>query len=73
MAAVLFRRMVSNFGDQVWPQLPVEVQELCKTMLLNSITVEPVPTVRRKVCDCVAELARNLIGGLPTYSMCDGP
>ncbi|XP_072034276.1 importin-5-like [Amphiura filiformis] len=61
MAAVLFRRLVSNFGEQVWPQLGLEVQEACKAELLAGIQQETVPLVRRKVCDCVAELARNLL------------
>ncbi len=62
MAAVLFRRLVSNFGESVWPQLTPDLQELCKMELLLGIQEEQVASVRRKIGDCVAELARNLIG-----------
>jgi len=57
MAAILFRRLLSNMDD-LMTVVPVHVQETCKTKLLDLLLQEPDDQMRKKVCDCVAELAK---------------
>ncbi|KAJ8031234.1 Importin-5 [Holothuria leucospilota] len=61
MSAVLFRRQIFSSFEKFWPELPNDVQERWKGELLTAVQKEPVPMVRRRICDVVAELARNLI------------
>ncbi|XP_077987293.1 importin-5-like [Glandiceps talaboti] len=61
MAAVLIRRLVGASFDEFFPTMPPESQNACKQELLTGIQQEQVPIVRRKICDAVAELARNLL------------
>ncbi|XP_077869082.1 importin-5-like, partial [Saccoglossus kowalevskii] len=61
MAAVLLRRLVGASFDEFFPAMPPELQSVCKQELLLCVQQEPVPMVRRKICDAVAELARNLV------------
>ena len=76
MAAVLLRRLISTFHEQVWPELGTDIKEWVKGELLNGIQQETVPLVQRRICDAAAELARNLVGecnsDLPPTSTC-GP
>lgn len=62
MAAVLLRRLLSASFEEVYPTLPSEVQTAIKSELLVIIQLETQSSMRRKICDIVAELARNLIG-----------
>ncbi|ETE66899.1 Importin-5 [Ophiophagus hannah] len=61
MAAVLLRRLLSASFEEVYPTLPSEVQTAIKSELLVIIQLETQSSMRRKICDIVAELARNLI------------
>ncbi|XP_049976984.1 importin-5-like isoform X2 [Alexandromys fortis] len=61
VAAVLLRRLLSSAFDEVYPTLPPDVQTAIKSELLMIIQMETQPSVRKKVCDVVAELARRLI------------
>lgn len=62
MAAVLLRRLFSSSFEEIYPGLTVEMQTAVKTELLNGIQADASSSIRRKVCDVAAELARNLIG-----------
>lgn len=62
MAAVLLRRLLSSAFDEVYPALPSEVQAAIKSELLVIIQMETQSSMRKKICDIAAELARNLIG-----------
>ncbi|XP_071991564.1 importin-5 [Engystomops pustulosus] len=61
MAAVLLRRLLSSSFEEVYPSLPSDVQNAIKTELLVVIQLEAQSNMRKKICDIVAELARNLI------------
>lgn len=62
MAAVLLRRLLSSSFEEVYPSLPSDVQDAIKSELLLVIQLESQSSMRKKICDIVAELARNLIG-----------
>lgn len=62
MAAVLLRRLLSSAFDEVYPTLPADVQTAIKSELLMIIQMETQSSMRKKICDIAAELARNLIG-----------
>ncbi|XP_023570964.1 importin-5 [Octodon degus] len=61
MAAVLLRRLLSSAFDEVYPALPSDVQTAIKSELLVIIQMETQSSMRKKICDIAAELARNLI------------
>ncbi|XP_077153239.1 importin-5 [Ranitomeya variabilis] len=61
MAAVLLRRLLSSSFEEVYPSLPADVQNAIKSELLLVIQLEAQSSMRKKICDIVAELARNLI------------
>ncbi|KAM9198032.1 LOW QUALITY PROTEIN: importin-5-like [Dugong dugon] len=61
MAAVLLRRLLSSSFDEVYPTLPSDVQTAIKGELLMIIQMETQSSMRKKICDIAAELARNLI------------
>uniref|UniRef100_A0A3Q1LV36 Importin 5 n=2 Tax=Bos TaxID=9903 RepID=A0A3Q1LV36_BOVIN len=61
MAAVLLRRLLSSAFDEVYPTLPTDVQTAIKSELLMIIQMETQSSMRKKICDIAAELARNLI------------
>lgn len=63
MSAVLLRRIYSSSVD-FYQKLDVNLQQAMKADLLKGISEEQVPTVQRKICDAVAELARSLLGEL---------
>jgi len=60
MAAILCRRLLSNM-DELMTVVPAHVQEMCKTELLKLLQNEPDDNMRKKVCDCVAELAKRYL------------
>lgn len=60
MAAILCRRLLSNMDD-LMTVVPANVQETCKTELLKLLSQEPDEQMRKKVCDCVAELAKRYL------------
>uniref|UniRef100_A0A670KFI1 Importin 5 n=1 Tax=Podarcis muralis TaxID=64176 RepID=A0A670KFI1_PODMU len=55
MAAVLLRRLLSASFEEVYPTLPPEVQTAIKSELLLIIQLETQSSMRRKICDIVAE------------------
>uniref|UniRef100_A0A2K6F805 Importin 5 n=1 Tax=Propithecus coquereli TaxID=379532 RepID=A0A2K6F805_PROCO len=67
MAAVLLRRLLSSAFDEVYPTLPSDVQTAIKSELLMIIQMETQSSMRKKICDIAAELARNLIGSSLGY------
>jgi len=60
MAAVLCRRLLSNMDDLL-TTVPAEAQETYKTKLVELLHREPDDQMRKKVCDCVAELAKRCL------------
>ncbi|CAH1781938.1 unnamed protein product [Owenia fusiformis] len=61
IAAVLLRRIITTSFDESWPALDVGIQNGLKDQVLHTVREEQNPVVKRKVCDIVAELARNLL------------
>ncbi|XP_064455719.1 importin-5-like [Ornithodoros turicata] len=61
LAAVLLRRLISSDFEKFYPELPPATQEELKNHLLLSIQNEQNDTIRRRICDAAAELARKLI------------
>lgn len=61
MSAVLLRRIFSSSVD-FYDKLDPAFQQEMKNDLLEAIGDEEVQTIRKKVCDAVAELSRSLLG-----------
>lgn len=61
MSAVLLRRIFSSSVD-FYNKLDPAFQQEMKNDLLKAIGEEEVQTIRKKVCDAVAELSRSLLG-----------
>ncbi|XP_053986559.1 importin-5 [Hylaeus anthracinus] len=61
MAAVLLRRLFSSEFMDFYPKIPPEAQTQLKEQILLSVQNEQTDTIRRKVCEVTAEVARNLI------------
>jgi len=62
MAAVLLRRIYTSSFEEFWPQFPPESQAQLKERTIVSIQGEPNAALRKKICECGAEFARNLLG-----------
>ncbi|KAK2719944.1 importin-5-like [Artemia franciscana] len=61
IAAVLLRRLLSNEWNQYYDKLPVEGQSAFKAEVLAAVQREPSASVRKKICEVLAEVSRNLI------------
>ena len=61
MSAVLLRRIFSSSVD-FYDKLDQSFQQEMKNDLLKAIGDEQVQTIRKKVCDAIAELSRSLLG-----------
>ncbi|XP_058802795.1 importin-5 [Phymastichus coffea] len=61
MAAILIRRLFSSEFMEFYPKIPPEGQVQLKQQLLMAIQNEQSPRIRRRVCEVIAEVARNLI------------
>lgn len=61
MAAVLLRRLFSNEFMEFYPKLPPESQAQLKEQVILAIQQDQSISLRHKVCDVAAEVARNLI------------
>ena len=61
MSAVLLRRIFSSSVD-FYDKLDPAFQQEMKNDLLKAIGDEEVQTIRKKVCDAIAELSRSLLG-----------
>ena len=57
MAAVLFRRLLSNLEDFT-TVVPEDVQDRCKVELLQVVQMEQNSNMKKKYCDIIAELAK---------------
>ena len=62
MAAVLLRRLYTTTFEEFWPSFTPEVQTSIKEQMLLCVQQETLPVIRRKMCDCTAEFARNMLG-----------
>ncbi|KOX78914.1 Importin-5, partial [Melipona quadrifasciata] len=61
MSAVLLRRLFSSEFRHFYRKIPPEAQAQLKEQILLSVQNEQTETIRRKVCEVAAEVARNLI------------
>ncbi|XP_014288134.1 importin-5 [Halyomorpha halys] len=61
MATVLLRRLFSVEFGEFYTTLPPEAQQELKSRVLAILHTEQSDNLRRKACEVVAELARNLI------------
>ncbi|XP_023601082.1 ran-binding protein 6 isoform X2 [Myotis lucifugus] len=61
MAAALLRRLLSSGFEEVYPNLPADVQRDVKIELILAVKLETHASMRKKLCDIFAVLARNLI------------
>ncbi|XP_014231665.1 importin-5 [Trichogramma pretiosum] len=61
MAAVLLRRLFSAEFTDFYPKIDENGQATLKQQLLIAVQNEQSPRLRRKVCEVVAEVARNLV------------
>ena len=62
MAAVLLRRLYTSYFEEFWEQFAPEMQATVKQQMLLCVQQEQNPAIRRKMCECAAELARNMLG-----------
>ncbi|KAF0306609.1 Importin-5 [Amphibalanus amphitrite] len=60
MSAVLLRRLLFAKWEEFYPNLPVEAQTQLKEQLLSAILQEQSESIRKKMCEVAAEMARNL-------------
>lgn len=67
LAAVLLRRVFTTSFEEIWLQIPVDLQLAVKQQVLIAVQNELTPPVQRKICDAVAELARSLIGTILSF------
>ncbi|CAG9771200.1 unnamed protein product [Ceutorhynchus assimilis] len=61
MSAVLLRRIFSNDFATFYPKLPPESQAQLKEQVLLAVQQVRTENLRHKVCEVVAEVARNMI------------
>ncbi|KDR17150.1 importin-5 isoform X1 [Zootermopsis nevadensis] len=61
MAAVLLRRLFSAEFMDFFPKLSPEGQQQLKEQVLLAVQQEESDSIRKKVCDVAAEVARNLL------------
>lgn len=61
MSAVLLRRLFSNEFQDFYPKLPAEQQTQLKEQIIQIVQQEQSDSMRRKICEVIAEVARNLI------------
>lgn len=61
MAAVLLRRLFSTEFQEIYTELPPESQAQLLQQLIVALQQDVTANLRRKICEMVAEAARNLI------------
>lgn len=61
MSAVLLRRLFANEFQDFYPKLPAEAQTQLKEQIILVVQQEQSDSMRRKICEIIAEVARNLI------------
>ena len=62
MAAVLLRRLYTSTFEEFWPEFSAEQQASIKEQHLVGIQNEADASIRKKMCECTAEFARNMLG-----------
>ena len=53
----IFKMRSSSFGSDAGKQ------EVFKELIIESIYKEKIPAVRRQMCECAAQLAKNIVSG----------
>ncbi|ALC46856.1 Karybeta3 [Drosophila busckii] len=61
MAAVLMRRLCTSEFAEFYKELPVDSKNQLLQQILMAVQQDVTPQLRRKICEVVAEVARNLI------------
>ncbi|XP_065207829.1 importin-5 [Planococcus citri] len=61
LACVLMRRLITNDFPEFYPKLSAEDQDQLKKCLLLLVQAETNDGLKKKMCDIVSELARNLV------------
>uniref|UniRef100_A0A2M3ZYW0 Putative karyopherin importin beta 3 n=1 Tax=Anopheles triannulatus TaxID=58253 RepID=A0A2M3ZYW0_9DIPT len=61
LSAVLLRRLVTAEFQEFYDPLPVEAKEQLKQQILLTLQQNEIGTMRRKICEMVAEVARFMI------------
>lgn len=61
MAAILCRRLISNMDDFT-TKIGIDVQDVCKNQLVQAAQMEQDQQMRKKLCECIAELAKCYLG-----------
>ena len=62
MSSVLLRRLYTSSFEDFWPSMEPNMKERIKEQHLFGIQCEETPHMRKKMVECVTELARNFIG-----------
>jgi hypothetical protein len=57
----MLRRLISTSIDESWAGLSEEVKSTLKNELLTAVQHEPDNSIRKKITDVIAELARFLV------------
>ncbi|EDW67063.1 importin-5 [Drosophila virilis] len=61
MAAVLLRRLFTSEFMEFYKELPVDSKNQLLQQILMAVQQDVTPQLRRKICEVIAEVARNLI------------
>lgn len=61
LACVLMRRLITNDFPEFYPKLSVDDQNQLKECLLQLVQTDTNDSLKKKMCDIVSELARNLV------------
>lgn len=62
LALVMLRRLISTSVEENWSALDEQVKQTLKHELLTAVQAETDQSIRKKITDVIAELARFLIG-----------
>ena len=62
LALVMLRRLISTSVEENWSGLDEQIKSTLKVELLNAVQQEADQSIRKKITDVIAELARFLIG-----------
>lgn len=60
----MLRRLISTSVEEDWSRLDEQIKNTVKAELLTAVQQETDQSVRKKITDVIAELARFLIGTL---------
>lgn len=58
----MLRRLISSSVDEQWNTLDENIMKSLKSELLSAVQQETDSSIRKKIADVIAELARFLIG-----------